>query len=291
MKILRITGFVVFFLFSFMVGVYVTFPWDALKDRLTIQLSETTGWDVTAEELAPSWIAGVRVTGLELKPPDVGESLVVDEVIARGRLLTLLTGGLGVSAWVPVGKGEVDVVVSKRSDSMAVQADAQSVELGLIPGFVAFTGLPLSGVVDLEADVVLDQEDTTESSGEVHLVGKGLELGEGGKIGNYPVPALRLGDLDWTVEFEEGRADIPRQELRGGDVDLDLEGSIDLATPIERTTLDLLVAFRPTPEFLGENPILKALLKNISRARGNDGFYSYAVSGSVKHPRTFPKRR
>jgi hypothetical protein len=79
--------------------------------------------------------------------------------------------------------------------------------------------------------------------------------------------------------------------MRGGDVDLDVEGTIDLATPIERTTLNVNVSFRPTPEYLEENGLIKALLNNINRAKGSDGFYTYAITGSVKHPRPFPRRR
>lgn len=291
MRILRIIGLVAFFLGSVVIGVYLTFPWDALEERLTLQLSETTGWEIDAEELRPSWLTGVQIRGLSVRPPEASEALVLDEVVARARLLSLMTGNLGGSAWLPLGRGELDLAVARGSESTSVQAEAESVELGLVPGFAVLTGLPLTGVVDLEADVTLDRKDSSKSSGRVHLVGSDLELGEGGKVGNYPLPALRLGSLDWTIDVEEGRAEIPRQEIRGGDVDLDVEGTVDLAAPFERTTLNLTVAFRPTPEFLGENPLIEALLKNIERAKSPDGFYSYAVSGSVKHPRTFPRRR
>lgn len=291
MRVLRILGLVAFFFVSFVIGLYVTFPWDALKDRLSAEVSQATGWEVEAKEMEPSWLTGVHLRGVRVRPPEVQEPLELDEVLARARLLSFLTGGQGFSAWIPIGKGELDVTFARGSAATTVQAKAVDVELGLVPGFGAFTGLPMTGEIDLEADVELDRKDASKSSGMIELTGSDLELGEGGKLGNYPVPALRLGNLDWTVEVDKGKAEIPRQEVRGGDVDLDLEGTVDLASPIERTTLNLTVSFRPSPEFMAENPILEALLKNIERAKGSDGFYTYAISGSVKHPRPFPRRR
>jgi type II secretion system protein N len=291
MKILRIVGLVAFFLFSFVVGLYVTFPWNTLKDRIAIQISEATGWEVEAKSLEPSWLTGVRIEGLKLEPPEVSEPLVLDEVVARARLLSFLTGGMGVSAWLPIGQGELDVTLAKCSEETLVRAKANAVELGMVPGFAALTGLPLSGQLDLDADVTLDQKDAAESSGRVKLSGTNLELGEGGKVANFPIPALRLGNLDWEMDIDNGKIELPQQQMRGGDVDLDVEGTIDLATPIERTTLNVNVSFRPTPEYLEENGLIKALLNNINRAKGSDGFYTYAITGSVKHPRPFPRRR
>ena len=291
MKILRIIGLVAFFLFSFIVGLYVTFPWNVLKDRIAIQISEATGWGVEAESLEPSWLTGVRIEGLKLEPPEAAEPVILDEVVARARLLSFLTGGMGVSAWLPLGQGELDVTLAKGSKETLVRAKAVAVELGMVPGFAALTGLPLSGQLDLDADVTLDQKDVAASSGQVKLSGTDLELGEGGKVANFPVPALRLGNLDWEMDIEKGKIELPQQQMRGGDVDLDVEGTIDLATPIERTTLNLNVSFRPTPEYLEENGLIKALLNNINRAKGSDGFYTYAITGSVKHPRPFPRRR
>jgi len=291
MKALRIIGYVAFFGLSFALGLYFTFPWNAVGERIGVMITEQTGWDVSAEELEPSWITGIRMRGVQVEPPEATEPLELDEVVARASIMTFLTGGRGGSVWIPIGNGELDLTLTQYSETTSVQAKAESVELGLVPGFASFTGLPMSGVVSLDADIELNREDASASSGRIELEGTDLETGEGGKIANYPVPALRLGNLDWDVEFERGRADLPRQEVRGGDVELDVEGTINLASPVERTTVNITASFRPTPEFLAEEPFIKALLNNIERAKGDDGFYSYAVSGSVKHPRMFPRRR
>ena len=51
------------------------------------------------------------------------------------------------------------------------------------------------------------------------------------------------------------------------------------------------ISFKPTAAFLKKEPILNALLNNIKRAKGSDGFYTYAISGSLKHPRFSQRRR
>ncbi len=54
---------------------------------------------------------------------------------------------------------------------------------------------------------------------------------------------------------------------------------------------DTVLSFKPTDAFLKKEPILNALLANIQSAKGSDGFYTYAMVGSLKHPRFSPRRK
>ncbi len=292
MKPIRIIGYASFFVFSLILGLYLTFPWGALKDRLELELTARTGWRIESERLQPYWLTGVAIDGLKLQSPEAQEPFELDRVIAKAHILSFLVGARGVTAWIPVGEGELNLSLRQSSSANRILAQGEKVELGLIRGLPTLTGLPLTGEVDLDVDLRLDKEDAAKTAGQIDIKGSDLEIGEGGKVMGFPIPtALVLGNLDWGVEIADGKAEIPRQEMRGGDFDVDVEGTIDLASPIERSKLDVAVSFKPSPEFLKANGLIEALLNNIRRARGNDGFYTYAITGSMKHPRAFPRKR
>lgn len=164
-------------------------------------------------------------------------------------------------------------------------------ELGLVPGLATVTGLPLTGEVDATVDLTLSTKNPADTSGTVTLKGSNLELDEGGTLGGFSVPALAVGNLDWTIAVQSGKAQISNQQIRGGAVDVDLDGTVSLANPLTRSTMDLNVSFRPTSELMKERPELEFVLNSIKQARGKDGFYTYAIVGPTKRPRTFPRPR
>jgi type II secretion system protein N len=293
MKLLKWAGYAGLFLLSLALGLYMTFPWNALKDRLLSAASAESGWRITAERMRPNWFTGVSLYGFSAAPPTPADAppLELDRIDARAHVLGFLTGSRGVTLRVPVGQGQIWAQLSAREGQQQLKSTIEDVELGLISGLVTLTGLPLSGGVDGKVNLTISSENPADSTGSVELTGTDLELGAGGKIGNYPIPSMRIGSLEWSIPVQSGKAQISNQQIRGGDVDLDVDGSVSFTLPVERSTMDLSVSFEPSPEFLQKEPLLKALLNNIRRARGPDGFYTYGVVGSFRNAKTFPRPR
>ncbi|MEM1026075.1 MAG: type II secretion system protein GspN [Myxococcota bacterium] len=290
-RALRIVGYVAFFMASFVIGLYLSFPWNALKDRLLTAASVQTGWSLQAETMRPSWLTGVVLTGVEARPPGGENALEINELHMRASVLSMLTGGVGGQAAFPLGGGEVDATFSQSSSTMVVDLDLHSVELGLVPVLAELTGLPISGELTVDAELDVDRENPSKSSGTVRLAGDGLEIAEGGRIGVYPLPiSVNVGSFDWSLQVSNGQLKLTQQEIRGGDVEVNLDGTLNLAAQLERSTTNMTLAFRPTEALLEREPLIGALLNNIASAKGRDGFYTYAMTGSVKHPRLFPKR-
>jgi type II secretion system protein N len=290
MSILKYAGYAAFFFASFLVSLYLTFPFDTVKDKLLVAASKAAGAKITAKTLEPSWITGVVATGVKYEKPG-GAPIEIDELNARVALLPLLTGDLGVSASLPIAKGTVGADVVTAGDEIDIDATIAGVELALVPGFADAVGLPVGGKVDASVKLHLDTKTPKNSAGEINLAGSGIEILEGGKMSGFPIPPLAIGDLEWKVPIEEGVVKVTKQEVKGENVELELDGEVALVSPFDRSQLKLLVSFRPTPAFLKKEPILNALLNNIARAKGTDGFYTYALNGSVKQPRFSPSRR
>lgn len=291
MNILRYLGYVAFFLFSLLVSLYLTFPWDSAKDRLLDAASTAAKAKITAESLRPSWLTGVVAKKVEYKTPTAEEPIRIEELRARISLLSLLAGNIGVVASLPIAKGTVVADVVSSGDEIDLEATVAGVELALVPGLKDAIGLPLGGSVDLDAKLHLDTKTPKNTSGNINLKGAGLEILKGGSLSGFPVPELAVGNLDWSVPIKDGKVSFDKQEVKGENVELKIDGEIALLSPIARSNLKLNLSFKPTPAFLKKEPILNALLNNIRRSKGSDGFYTYAINGSMKHPRFVPRRR
>ncbi|MBX2812828.1 MAG: type II secretion system protein GspN [Myxococcales bacterium] len=288
----RILKYGFIFLIVYIVCLYLTFPWSSVKDRVLQQASQQTGKTITAESLQPSWLTGFVARNVSIsigpdKPP-----LSFEWISARVRLIDLIFGGTGGTIHVPLGRGETHLRVSAKSQQITATADISDVELALVPAIQAGTGMLLSGMTNLDADVELDLKEVKQSVGVINLSIGELELLKGSKVAQLPLPfGLALGNIDWTVPIEDGKALFRHQQIQGPDVEAGIDGDITLSQQLERSRLNLIVKFRPTSALLQREKTLSLLLNNIERYKGRDGFYSYRITGTIKHPRSVPERR
>ncbi|MGF1510246.1 MAG: type II secretion system protein GspN [Myxococcota bacterium] len=278
MKPTRIAAYVGFGILSLIFCLYLTFPWDALKDRLLMEASARTGWKLMAKHMRPSWFTGVTLTDVSATPPGGLAPMELAQVSARAGLWSLLTGGRSVRVAMELGRGHAVIDYAERGSLMDLAVKMDAVELALIGDMKALSGLPLSGEVSADVDLEINQAKLDESTGDVRLRGSGLEIGSGGSVRGFPVPGLSLGSLDWNVQLADGRLAVEQQQLTGGDLEATVNGNVNLATPLERSILNLDARFSPTPQLIEREPLAN-LLKN-----------RFAITGSLKHPRATPRR-
>ncbi len=291
MNILKYIGYATFFVFAFVISLYLTFPWPAAKSKVLAEASKASGMDIEAKSLEPDWVTGIVAQGVQIRTATMDEPLQIDRLKARLHLLPLLSGGVGGSLSMPIAQGSVDAVVTDSQTETAVQATIQDVQIALVPGLKESLGVPLSGSLDLKADLTLNKAKPQASSGILQIKATELELLKGGKVGGMTLPfELAIGSFDWRIPIEKGKAKLDKLSIKGDNIEVELDGTITLAAKFERSTLNLTVKFKPTPAFLKKEPILNALLSNLRKAKGKDGFYAYSLTGSAKHPRFFPKR-
>ncbi len=291
MTVVRYLGYSVFFLAMFVLGLYFTFPWDAAKDRILDMASKGSGMAITAQEIKPSWLTGVNAIGVTITPAGSKDPLTFDKITARAKILGLLTGKRGAKVSLPIAKGNVDADFSVDEETIELKADTESIELGLIPGLVEAVGLPLTGTIDIDTDMVIGQKDPKLTNGTLSLKAKQLRIEKGGKIAGFPVPELSIGDADWQIPIEEGKASLKSLKVAGESVDLVIDGTINILSPPSKSTVNLTISFKPTEKLLASDPLLGALLNNIQKAKGSDGFYTYAMAGSIKSPRFTARKK
>ena len=246
MSTMKIVGYVAFFVGVFMLSLYWTFPWDAAKERALTVASAQTGLQIEADDVGPSWGTGIVARGVRIRPRPAADPIELSELTARAHLLPLLSGGRGVSIDFPIARGEVDASIVQSGEVLALEGAATNLELALIQGLKDATGLPLGGILSLTVDLELGTKDPKRSEGEIAIVGRGLEILKGGKLSGFPVPALVIGDMSWTVPIKEGVATLDNQEIKGESIELVLDGQVTLdKVPREAASTSPCASNRP----------------------------------------------
>lgn len=300
-------GYPLFFLFTFVVFSYWTFPWGRLRDRIIFEVENPSGPDgrrhpsgyqLEIASLGPSGISGVEAAGVKLtknaeNPDDLPMEINFAEVEAHVGLFSLLFGALALDfdARVAGGtiSGEVEVDGPELDADIAI-ADIRLRRAGIIR---AFFSLPLEGRVsgDIELGV---REDVTQSTGAIQLDISGLEIGDdraklafGTMRDGLTVPRLVAGDVVVRAEVQEGALVFQRLQSRGDDLDLDGEGEITLASPFPRSRLNLLLRTGFKDSYRERNDRTRALFSLLDlnpqgrAAKTPDGALQFRLAGTI----------
>lgn len=291
MKPLRILGYVAFFCFSFVVGLYLSFPWKVVEERL-LHLASQGKYLVSSEGMRPSGPTRFRfrnVTVTHREHPDA--PLVIDELAARVHLLPLLGRGFGVTVDAWLAKGEVHATVKQSKEQLRVDAEVKDLQLDFAPMLAAVSGLPLSGKLGLVADLELARVKGANTAGQIKLETQGLVIEKGAKLGMFPLPMnVELGNLSLDLPVKDGKLTLPNTELGSADIAAKLEGVVNIEVPLETTNLNLTVGLQPTEKFLAANQLIGPLLNNFGQYKSPDGFYRVSLKGNIGRPIVSPVR-
>lgn len=248
---------------SLVAAFFLTFPYDALADRLKVE-ADAAGFYLRVGSLGPGLLA-LRATDLQVskkardgddQPP---EALRIDSVSVGP---SLFPPGLKVKASLLGGSAFVRVAIT---GSVLVELDDLDLSKGNVKGF---TGMDLSGLVNGELAMVVPnsqagngpkEPDLGQASGSLTLDAKNLAV-NGGQLsltipmyGPEPtpldLPKIAFGDVAGKVTFEKGAGKVEEFKARSTDLELAASGTLKLAKRVEYSELAMEVRFKPDPEF------------------------------------------
>jgi type II secretion system protein N len=288
----------VFALFSLVVGVMLTFPYDVLKSRVR-SAAEEAGYQVDMASLGPGFFS-VRATRVELKKAGdankTAEPLRLDSVSVSP---TLFPPGVSVSARA-LG-GSLNVRAGGLS-GVRVKVDAEDLDLskGNMKGF---TGMDLSGTVDAHVDLTVpasqvgsgpSEPDLSAAGGTVKLETHGVAV-NGGSLniplpgyGPEPVPLdlpkIVLGDLSGSLKFEKGLGTVEELKSHSADLDLQVTGTLKLAKRAEYSEPNLDIRVKADPEFQKRLGLVGSALSMIAADGSDPSWRKGKLTGSLGRP-------
>ncbi|TMA14035.1 MAG: type II secretion system protein GspN [Deltaproteobacteria bacterium] len=257
---------------AFLVFLLATFPFDTLARRIEIEV-QRAGGDITIGSMGPAFL-GFRARDVRLRPPS-SSGLRPDLLALLGRRTSF---SFAASAFSGTAKGHAALSNDPRTSGSLQSLTLEMADLDLrsLPLKEAF-GVELLGRVSGKTDLptLVPTETTT---GTITLSIKGLALANA-TVQGLTLPRTVLGDLDASIVIDKGTARVERTQTKGGDIDLDLEGTIRMRPLFSLSQADLRLKLRPAERWLSTNQSMRGLLGLLQRQP--DGGYLVPLNGPL----------
>ena len=296
----RVVAYVAFSIFALVVSFFLTFPYDAIKDRVRME-AESAGYFVRIGSMGPGFFT-VRSTDIELskkaaageeKPP---EPLRIDSVSVGP---TLFPPGLSVSAKLMGGAASVRV---SGISNVSVRAELDGLDLskGNVKGF---SGIDLAGEID--AEVRLDipkasvgggpsEPDFGAANGLVSLDARGVTVNGGTLALTIPMygpeptpldlPKIGFGDLNGKLTIEKGAGKLEDLHGKSADLEISASGTLKLAKRLEYSEPNIEVRFKAEPEFVKRLGLIGSALSVVMPDPKDPNFRMGRLTGYLGRP-------
>lgn len=292
-RILKWTGYPLFFFACFVFFAYRTFPYERLADRL-VQEAHARGYELEIIDLTNSGLTGLTFENLRVLLPSDGEGsppaeIIFEELTVSTSLFSLMsnTKSYSFDAELAGGEAEGDLVLGE--DSMEVEAELEDIDLGALSILRKFTKVPLTGILNGEIALAMPSE-VVESTGTVEITIEGLTIGDGeSKLdipgwGGLTLDKADAGNLELVATIEEGSAKIERATSHGKDLELDVVGRARLLRPLKRSELNVMVRVKIQDAYKERSAKIATMLElassGLKAALTADGAIQYMVAGS-----------
>ncbi len=295
----RIIGYVTFSLFALVSMFFITFPYDALKERLRIE-ADHAGYFVRIGSMGPGLFA-VRASDVKISkksdadPPP--EALVVD-ALSIGPSLSPL--GVKVKAGL-LGGTVVARVGALGAPRFKLDAEGLDLTRGNLKGF---SGVDFSGAIEAHVDLTLPrtsaganapaEPDLSQASGSINLSTRALTINGGTaniaipQFGPEPTPVdlpkIAFGDLSGKLSIEKGAATVDKLDTHSDDLELEVTGTIKLAKKVDYCEPQLEVRFKPDSEFQKRLGILGSALSIVPADPKDPAWRKGKLTGYLSRP-------
>lgn len=258
----RIAGYVSFSLLALVVGFFITFPYEALKDRLRME-ADNAGYFLRIDSMKPGLLS-IRATDVQVskksdaEPPP--EPLKLDSVSVGP---SLFPPGLSVKV-----KGIGGTIAANVSGLSTIRVRVDVDELDMSKGNVkGFSGIDLTGNLDAHLDLSIpkaagtgpQEPDLSLASGSLTLDTKNLSINGGNvslvipQFGPEPtpldLPKIVLGDITGRIKIDKGAATVDDFKSKSADLETGITGTLKLGKKVEYSESTLEIRLKTDPEF------------------------------------------
>jgi type II secretion system protein N len=303
-RALQITLMIGLFFVSFTFFMFLTFPYEVLKESVAAQLTKETGYTFRIGSMGPALPLGFSGENIHIETQNGSSALDLKGLKFRLELLGLFTGKLGVSAEALAGRGSLNISVNFGLIDLAKGAvipkrlaiESKNFPLDGIIGFAInvatsspdanpmvaplLSAVGVSGELNGTADFKLDAKNPVQSNGQADLKFANAIL----KLSN---PPLELPDQVFRkalikAKIENGSVVIDRSSgFVADELELLADGKILLKPETGDSQLDLKVIFRLNA---GLKDKFGFLIDAVTGSATSEGRLTMQVRGSLDAP-------
>ncbi|MHB8875182.1 MAG: type II secretion system protein GspN [Myxococcaceae bacterium] len=296
-----IVGYVAFSVAALLVCLYLTFPYDAVRERVQRE-ADGAGLYVKMGSLGPG-LRGITASNVQLSKKmaaadtQAPEPLMLKSVSVRP---TLFPPGLAFHSNALGGR--VAGSVGALGDPW-VRLEWSDVDLSQ-GNLKAFSGVDLSGKASgqLSLDIPratlgggkTSEPDLGQASGSLKIAFAGVTV-NGGTInvaipmyGPEPTPVdlpkIVVGDIDGAMKFEKGAGTIERLTEKGQGLEVAATGTLKLAKRLEYAEPNIEIRLKTEPEFVKSLGIYSAALMAVGPDPKDPAWRMGRVTGMLGRP-------
>lgn len=296
----RILAYVAFTKVALLVSLQLTFPVEALRDRLRVE-AERAGYFVRIGSLGAGLLS-LRARSIELSRLASPSVDAVPEALRIDRLSvspSLFPPGLEVWAHLLDGEAVLRVPLTALS---RVSVHAEKIDLGK-GNLKGFTGVELNGTGELHVELrglkpapagSASPVDVSQLSGDVTLTVRDATVLGGSMSVRIPqfgpeptpvdLPKVSFGDVSLRARFEKGMGTFEEAKIKGSDLELTATGSLRLAQRLQYSEPALEVRLKADPEFQKRLGLLGSALSIIPADPKDPSWRMGRLTGRLDNP-------
>lgn len=242
-------------------------------------------------------------------------AVIIDRLEVRVRPLDALFGKNGGRLLVESLGGEIVADAQYESEGATLSVDAKGLTMGRLSAVPGLLPLPTVGnlTLSLQFDAPMQKQSPTvgratvvanppaprldlpKATGKLDITLSQASLGDGKAKLVVPgdpflsqgltFPRIRLGDVIGHIVLERGRATITSFAAKSADVEIWIDGSVELRDPMRLSELRLYVRFKPSAALTAREPTLGLLTSSQAAGKRPDGTFGFAITGPFMSPR------
>ncbi|MGZ6125372.1 MAG: type II secretion system protein GspN [Myxococcales bacterium] len=281
---------------AFLLFLFLTFPYDVVARRIEMEAqragAELTIGSAGAGGLASLQARDVRVRILPSGGADAWPELRFERAVFSPDLLALIlrrtSFGFSLQGYGGTTRGHVALSNDARLPGVSsFRLDAADLDLAALP-LRELLGIAANGKLRMKADLpaLLPVE---AAHGNLNVTVDAAALA-GGAVFGFTLPRTALGHFEGAVAVDKGVARVDKTTARSGDIEADVDGTVNLRPLLSLSQADLHLRFRPGDRWLNENGAIKGMIGLIQNARQADGSYLFSFTGPLSRLQPRPGR-
>ena len=304
-KVFSRLGLIGLGVFSFLFFLYLTFPYQVLKESITSSLNKQTSYNIRIGELSSHFPIGVELDNLKISSPGQINSLTVKRVVASVSLWRLLLGQLGLSFELESSNKktlDVDLVfkifslmdgvvapskISLASDGFQIDGylDFALTNIASAPGANPLlsgllTQIQLVGKLVGSAELDLDIDSPNRSKGEMLL-----RLADGMLTINDPslnIAPQKFSKFVLQSQMKDAKFEIDENSgFVTQEMNVDLDGRIDLKNNFADSQLNVNLSVKLDKSLKQSLGLIVEIVMG-----GQDGQGKIRIVGPILRPKT-----
>ncbi len=265
--VLQVVALVALFLVSFVLFLFLTFPYEVLKESLAAEISQSTGYIVRIGDMSADFPLGLTAEAVKIEAPTGAASLSFKTLSVDVSVLKFLLGKVSVELSATAGSGEFELdadfgildLIANQPVPKHFSFVSKNFPLDDIAGFALnnaassptanpmvaplLSAIGVSALLNGKADFSLDAKNPTQSTGE-------MEISLAKAVLKLSHPSLGLPDQEFKkasigAKVEAGNVVFAKNSgFVSDELELLTEGKITLKQQPLNSLLDMKVVFR-----------------------------------------------